>query len=301
MITSLSSTPTVISILYPQDWEDFELLDSGNGQKLERYGNYQFIRPAPQAVWKPALEEKFWQTSQGIFQPTGQESGGVWKFNQPLRENPWKMSYKGLKFQAFAGGSRHMGVFPEQAVHWDWIKDNLAQNKKPVHVLNLFGYTGLATLSAASAGAQVTHVDASKKSISLARSNQELSKLEKSPIRWIVDDAIKFLRREVRRGNRYEGIILDPPKFGRGPKGEVWEFFELFSVLMQECINVLSTNPLFLVVTAYAIQASSLSLYYALENALKNLGGQISAGELALKEKSAGRLLSLAIYARWKS
>lgn len=298
-MTTPSKLPPEIQIQYPDTWEDYELLDSGNGLKLERYGPYQFIRPAPQAIWKPALREKNWQNVQAVFQPTAQESGGVWKFNQPLRENPWIMTYKSLKFQAFASGSRHMGVFPEQAVHWNWMQNLLSKSKKPVRVLNLFGYTGLATLAAAQAGAQVTHVDASKKSVAQARTNQELSRLMDSPIRWIVDDAVKFLRREIRRGNRYEGIILDPPKFGRGPKGEVWEFFELFSILLQDCIHVLSDHPLFLVVTAYAIQASAISLHYALEQVFANKGGAISSGELAIQEKSAGRLLSLAIYSRW--
>ena len=301
MNSSASSVTPKIEILYPTDWVDYELLDSGDGQKLERYGPYRFVRPAPQAIWKPILDDKIWLSSHGIFQPTKQESGGIWKFNQPLKENPWLMTYKQLQFQAFTGGSRHMGVFPEQAVHWDWIQSLIQQSDKPPQVLNLFGYTGLATLAAAKAGAQVTHVDASKKSIAQARTNQALSGLETRPIRWIVDDAIKFLRREMRRGHRYEGIILDPPKFGRGPKGEVWEFFELFAALLNECIDILSSRPLFIVVTAYAIQASSLSLYYALNQATQKIGGEISIGELALKEKSGGRLLSMAIYARWKS
>jgi 23S rRNA (cytosine1962-C5)-methyltransferase len=290
-----------IDVLFPQDWEDYELLDSGNGQKLERYGPYRFTRPAPQAIWKPTLDQKYWLKSQAVFQPTGQESGGVWKFLQLLQENPWNMSYKSLQFQAYASSSRHMGVFPEQAVHWDWMQDILSQSKKPARVLNLFGYTGLATLAAAHAGAQVTHVDASKKSITQARTNQDLSGLNDRPIRWIVDDAIKFLRREIRRGNRYEGIILDPPKFGRGPKGEVWEFFELFTSLVEDSVALLSDHPLFLIVTAYAIQASSLSLHFALNQALINKGGSIASGELALEEKSAGRLLSLAIYTRWRA
>ncbi len=300
-MTPTSSITPEIQVLFPQDWQDYELLDSGNGQKLERYRHYQFTRPAPQAIWKPALDQKYWQKSQAVFQPTGQESGGVWKFMQPLKENPWKMTYKSLKFQAYASSSRHMGVFPEQAVHWDWMQDILSPSKKPARVLNLFGYTGLATLAAAQSGAQVTHVDASKKSITQARTNQELSGLNDRPIRWIVDDAIKFLHREIRRGNRYEGIILDPPKFGRGPKGEVWEFFELFASLLEDCTAVLSDHPLFLIVTAYAIQASSLSLHYAVSQALSNKGGTVSSGELALQEKSAGRLLSLAIYTRWSA
>ena len=214
------------------------------------------------------------------------------------------MEYKGLKFRAQTRDSRLMGVLPEQAAHWDWIGEQVYQARQraveePPRVLNLFAYTGLATLAAARAGAHVTHVDASKRAITEARKNQALSGLEGRPIRWLVEDAQKFVARELRRGSRYEGLILDPPKFGRGPKGQVWEFFKSLPKLLDNCRRLLSERPLFVVFTAYAVPLSSLSLYCLLDEKLSGLGGSIEAGELALIERSAGRRLFAAIFARW--
>jgi 23S rRNA (cytosine1962-C5)-methyltransferase len=291
-------------VLTSPHWDDYALLDSGNGAKLERFGPYTFVRPEHQAIWRPALPQERWLAAHAIFRPTGEESGGRWEFHLPVK-TPWKMSYKGLSFLAFTANSRHMGVFPEQAAHWDWmtalIKERFRQGAASVRVLNLFGYTGLATLAAAQAGAQVTHVDASKKSILLARENQSLSGLSDRPIRWLVDDAYKFVRREVRRGSQYEGIVLDPPKFGRGPQGQVWELFESLPELLENCRAILSPKPLFVILTAYAIRASALSAYYAVREMMADLSGEIETGELALIETSAGRLLSTAIFARWSA
>ncbi len=289
-----------LRLLSSPDWKDYELLDSGNGQKLERYGQYTLVRPEPQATWQPGLPPKQWQAAHAAFQPSQEESGGHWQFNKPI-EPGWAMRYKALKFRAQTIAGRHLGVFPEQAVQWDWIDETVRAARRPIQVLNLFGYTGLATLAAARAGAKVTHVDASKKSIAWGQENQALSGLSTLPVRWIIDDALKFTLREARRGVRYDGVILDPPKFGRGPKGEVWEFFRLLPELLNACHVVLSEQPLFVCLTAYAIRASSLSLYYNLGEMTAGLGGQISAGELALEERNAGRMLSLAIYARWSS
>lgn len=291
----------VINLLVPEEWQDYELIDCGNGQKLERYGQFRFIRPAPQAVWAPALEEARWNQNNGIFQAGKSEGGGHWKLSGNDQTQTWEMVYKSLKFYAFVSGSRHMGVFPEQAPHWDWTSQLIRQAPQQVRVLNLFGYTGIATLAAAQAGAKVTHVDASKHSLRLARDNQALAGMEEQPIRWIVDDVLKFVEREVRRGNQYDAIIMDPPKFGRGPKGEVWEFFKLMPFLLENCRALLSVKPLFIVITAYAIQASALSLYYSVDSILKGYRGELSCGELALPEKSAGRLLPMAIYVRWNS
>jgi 23S rRNA (cytosine1962-C5)-methyltransferase len=191
-------------------------------------------------------------------------------------------------------------VFPEVAAHWDWFSDLIARSKKEVNVLNLFGYTGLASLAAAAAGARVTHVDASKKSVSWARENQVLSGLAEAPIRWIVDDAVKFVQREARRGMKYDGIILDPPKFGRGPKGEVWEVYKSLPGLLETCRECLSSNPLFIVMTLYAVRASAIHVAQALEEIVKGYGGKIDSGELVTRELSAGRLLSQAVYARWE-
>ena len=287
-------------LLTPAGWQDYELLDSGDGEKLERYGPYTFVRPEAQAVWKRALSPKQWQAAHAVFQPTQEESGGHWSFNRPV-EPGWVMSYQGLKFLVQTTAGRHVGVFPEQAAQWDWMAKTIQAERRPANVLNLFGYTGLATLAAAQAGARVTHVDASKKSTAWARHNQSLSGLEEKPIRWIVDDALKFVQREARRGIKYEGLLLDPPKFGRGPKGEVWEFFKLLPELLGGCRQLLSDQPLFVWLTAYAIRASALSLYYSLGEMVSGLGGQVAAGELALAERSGGRLLSMAIYARWQN
>jgi 23S rRNA (cytosine1962-C5)-methyltransferase len=295
----IQTQPTLL-LLSASGWKDYELLDSGAGKKLERYGPYTFVRPEAQAVWRPALPEERWQTAHAVFNPTSEESGGRWQFRKQI-ETTWVMQYKGLKFQAHAAASRHMGVFPEQAVHWDWIGERIRQANRPVKVLNLFGYTGLATLAAAEAGAHVTHVDASKKAIGIGRQNQLLSGLQDRPVRWLVDDVYKFVRREVRRGSHYDGLILDPPKFGRGPEGQVWEFFESLPNLLEVCRSLLSRQPLFIVLTAYAIRASALSIYYALQEMVSGLGGELETGELAIHERSAGRYLSTAIFTRWSA
>jgi 23S rRNA (cytosine1962-C5)-methyltransferase len=217
------------TLLESTNWKDYALLDSGDGLKLERFGQYVFVRPESQAMWKRTLTSE-WKNADAIFKPTGEESGGHWDVKKKLEEQ-WEMNYllphsaKAITFKVMTTPGRHLGVFPEVAAHWDWFSNLITQANKEVNVLNLFGYTGLASLAAASAGAKVTHIDASKKSVSWARENQALSKLEEKPIRWIVEDALKFVQREARRGAKYDGIILDPPKFGRGPKGEVWEVY----------------------------------------------------------------------------
>lgn len=295
----MSKLPS-IDLLSSPDWDDYELLDSGGGQKLERFGKYRFQRPEHQAIWKPALPQKDWGEVDAIFQATDEESGGKWKYNRTI-ESEWRMHYKNLSFYARTSNSRHLGVFPEQAIHWDWIREQVLKKHSPLNVLNLFGYTGLASLAAAEAGAKITHVDASKKTIQYAKQNQDLSGLADKPIRWIIDDAIKFVKRESRRGVRYDGIILDPPKFGRGPKGEVWEFFKMFPYLLQEVKPVMAKDPVFLVLTAYAIRASAISLHYTIQEMMINFGGTVTSGELVIAEKSAGRILSMAIYSRWSS
>ena len=211
------------------------------------------------------------------------------------------MGYKGLKFWTQTTTSRHVGVFPEQAGEWDWIGEQIRSAGRPLQVLNLFGYSGLASLAAAQAGAKVTHVDASRKVIGWAAENLALSGLSDKPVRWIVDDALKFVQREGRRGTGYDGIILDPPKFGRGPKGEVWEFYRLIPNLLQACREALSKQPRFIIMTAYAVKASSITLYYGLKELMKDYNGNTEAGEVVLQEKSAGRIISMAVYASWTS
>jgi 23S rRNA (cytosine1962-C5)-methyltransferase len=289
-----------IEMLSSTYWEDYELLDTGNSLKLERFGPYIFIRPEPQAVWKSSLAQKAWDKADAVFEPTSEESGGKWRFNRQIAPK-WEMRYRDLSFFARTGNSRHLGVFPEQATHWDWIRKHMPAGQPPINVLNLFGYTGIASLAAAKAGANVTHLDASKKSIQFAKENQKLSGLETRPIRWIIDDAVKFVMREARRGVHYEGVIMDPPKFGRGPKGEVWEFFKMLPFLLQEIKPLLAPKPVFLVFTAYAIRASALSLHYSIQQMMEGMGGTLSSGELVISEKSAGRILSMAITSRWSA
>ncbi len=295
-----SPTPQSLTLLTSPDWVDYELIDSGNGWKLERFGKFRLIRPEAEAVWKPALSDKVWQQAQAKFQPSPEENGGHWQFQQSMPER-WQMGYKQLRFHVQTSASRHLGVFPEQACQWDWISSQVKAASKTLNVLNLFGYTGLASLAAASAGAQVTHVDASRKVITWARDNQILSKLADAPIRWILEDALKFVHREARRGSTYDGVILDPPKFGRGPKGEVWEFYRLLPNLLQACRQILTSQPRFVVLTAYAVKASSLTLHNALQEILSDFHGELCSGEVVLEEKSAGRRLSMAVFSRWSA
>ena len=286
------------TLLESPNWKDYALLDSGDGLKLERFGKYVFARPESQAMWKRTLTSE-WNNADAVFQPTGEESGGHWDFKKKVDEK-WQMKYGDLRFWTMTTPGRHLGVFPEVAAHWDWTSGVIANANREVNVLNLFGYTGLASLAAASAGAKVTHVDASKKSVGWARENQALSKLTEKPIRWIVDDALKFVQREVRRGVKYDGIILDPPKFGRGPKGEVWEVYKSLPTLLEACRQCLSDDPLFVVNTVYAVRASAIHVAQAMEDMMKNFGGKVDMGELVTREQSAGRLLSQAVYARWE-
>ena len=245
-----------------------------------------------------------WSSADAIFQPTNEENGGHWAFRLQEPER-WQMQYalpglSSLRFWAMTTSGRHLGVFPEAAPHWDLIGSSIQQAARAsVNVLNLFGYTGLATLAAAAGGARVTHVDASRKSVNWARENQSLSGLDDKPVRWIVDDAMKFVEREARRGARYDGLILDPPKFGRGPKGEVWEAYKSLPRLLKACPAILSDQPLFIILTVYAVKASALHIAEALQDAMPRLKGSIELGELVTPETSAGRLLSQAVFVRW--
>ncbi|MHB0966206.1 MAG: class I SAM-dependent methyltransferase [Bellilinea sp.] len=297
MATHIPKPPS-LQVLTSPDWQDYELLDSGDGQKLERYGAYILLRPEPEAVWRRSLPEREWSKAHAVFKPAPEENGGHW---QPLKKLPerWTMQYKQLRFYVQTTASRHLGVFPEQAAQWDWITQQIESNRRPLRVLNLFGYTGLASLAAAQAGAAVTHLDASRKVVQWANDNLTFSNLGDRGVRWIVDDALKFVQREARRNSTYDGIILDPPKFGRGPKGEVWEFYKLLPTLLDACRQILSQQSVFVALTAYAVKASPLTLYYALQEMLAGKTGTLTAGEIALTEKSAGRLLSTAIFARW--
>ena len=303
------------TLLEATNWQDYELLDSGDGLKLERFGKYIFARPESQAMWSRALPQKYWDATHAVFQPTAEESGGHWIEKKKLPDK-WEMIYpmsltstlkgerqevRNLTFSVMTTPGRHLGVFPEVASHWDFMAGLIQKATRPIRVLNLFGYTGLASLAAAAAGAQVTHVDASKKSVGWARENQVLSDLSDKPIRWIVEDAIKYMQREEKRGAKYDGIILDPPKFGRGPKGEVWEVYKSLPNLFEICRACLSNDPLFVIATLYAVRASAIHVAQTLDEMMKKYNGNMDSGDLVTRETSANRLLSQSVYARWSS
>ena len=298
MKTTTSTSIPDLKILTAEAWNDYELLDSGNGARLERFGGITLVRPEAEAIWQPALHEKAWKAAQAVFRPGQEENGGHWETSKPLPER-WQIQRGGLKFWLQPGGSKQVGIFPEQALQWDWIEAQVQAARRPIRVLNLFGYTGIASLAAARAGAQVTHLDASRKVMTWAHENQQLSGLPDTSIRWMLEDALKFVQREARRGSRYDGLILDPPKFGRGPQGEVWEFYKLLPSLLAACQQVISAEPRFVVLTAYAVKASALTLQAAMEDMMSGKHGAVEAGETALREQARGRLLSLALFARW--
>ena len=302
MVSQISNSGSYGNVLLesPEDWHDYALVDSGNGYKLERYGDYYLVRPEPEAIWKPSLAIQDWESADSKFEINSEQHGGHW-VNRIKLQDRWQMTYKGLRFWFQPGASRHVGVFPEQASHWVWMEDRIRQANRSIRMLNLFGYTGIASLAAARSGAEVTHVDASQRVIQWGRENQLLSGLEEKYIRWLKDDAIKFVKREIRRGSKYDAIILDPPKFGRGPQGEVWEFYDLIALLLEYCRQILTEQPLFVVLTAYAVKASSITLYNAVSEMMKHWQGETTAGELVLQEQTAARYLSTAIFARWES
>jgi 23S rRNA (cytosine1962-C5)-methyltransferase len=286
-------------ILATEGWTDYALLDCGDGQKLERYGPYVIVRPEEQAMVTPRLAAAEWDRADAKFVGIGDdETAGRWRYRTPLPET-WPMSFGGVTFLGRFTNFRHVGVFPEQVSHWQWVEAEIARAGRPLRILNLFAYTGIASLLAARAGAEVVHVDASKKAIAWARENQAISKLESAKVRWIMDDATKFAEREIRRGSRYDGIILDPPKFGRGPKGEVWNIFEHLKPLLRTCRSLLSDEARFLILTAYSIRASFVAIDELAAEALAGLGGTLESGELMLREEGGGRALSTSLFSRW--
>jgi 23S rRNA (cytosine1962-C5)-methyltransferase len=296
-------------ILIADDWRDYRLLDSGNGGKLEQVGPYRFVRPEPQALWAPLLPTSEWDGADAVFAPaaTDDDDAGRWRFNTQLPET-WPLAWDNLKFLSRPTPFRHLAFFPEHSVHWRYARDWLRGRKggEP-EVLNLFGYTGLASLACASAGASVTHVDASKKAIGFARDNQRETGLGDAPIRWICDDALTFVKREIRRGRRYDGIILDPPKFGRGPNGETWRLEEQLSELIDACQTLLRADPEkrgsargFFIATVYAVRLSYLALAQTGQQAFEGAAGTWEAGEMALPHANDARLLPTAIFTRWR-
>ena len=294
-MADLIQTPVV---MIGEAWANYGLIDSGDGRKLERYGPYQFIRPDLQALWRPRLET--W-VAHGEFVPgSDEDGGGRWQFAAPVPPEGWPLSWGEAKFIAQCTPFRHLGFFPDMAPVWDWMGERL-DGRSDAQTLNLFGYTGVGSLALSQYG-PVTHVDASKKSVAQARENAGLSELSERPIRWLVDDAAKFTAREVRRGKRYDGIILDPPKFGRGPEGEVWRLEEHLPALIADCRQLLDAESRFLFLTVYAVRMSSLALAGMMDEIFRGLPGRIEHGELAVREEgSDARLLPTAIFARWSN
>jgi 23S rRNA (cytosine1962-C5)-methyltransferase len=280
--------------------QNYALIDSGDGEKLEQYGPYRIVRPEGQAVWARALPEPDWSNVDAVFTGDTDEEGiGRWRFPKSVLGETWPMKHDGIDYLGRFTSFRHVGVFPEQAPHWSHMETLISEAKRPVKVLNLFGYTGLASLVAARVGAEVTHVDASKKAIGWARENQEMARLADRPIRWICEDAKKFVEREERRGSRYDIILLDPPAYGRGPKGEVWQLFDDLPAMVDLTRAILSDRPLSVVLTAYSIRASFFAIHALMRDAFAGMGGTVESGELVIREKTAGRALSTSLFSRW--
>ena len=281
-----------LTTIVAEPWRDWGLIDCGNGQKLERYGPVTVVRPEPQAMWAPARSD--WNPDATFVPGSDEEGGGRWVQHRPVPTG-WELSRGGTTFEASLTPFRHLGFFPDMAPQWDWMRERADD----ADVLNLFGYTGVGSLLLSDAGARLVHVDASKKSVEQGKDNAKLSGFGDRPIRWIVDDAGKFTAREVRRARRYDGILLDPPKFGRGPEGEVWRLEENLAPLLADCRKLLDANSRFLVLTVYAVRMSALAIGELVKQTLGDLGGTVELGEMAVREEERGLLLPTAIFARW--
>ncbi len=283
-------------ILKTGESQDYELLDSGDGEKLERYGRFIFSRPDPQALWPKKLSEKEWSSADGEFLRSAESAEWKIKKEVPAR---WQIDLADFNFWIKPTAFKHLGIFPEQVSNWEWIKELIGGAKRKISVINLFGYTGGATLAAASVGAEVCHLDGSKVAITWARDNAALSGLDKKPIRWILDDATKFVKREIKRGHRYDGIIMDPPAFGHGPGGELWKIEDNFLELMDLCFKLFSDKPIFFLINGYASGYSAIAYKNNLLAIKDKFGGKIEAGELVIEESQGLRMLPCGIFARW--
>ena len=295
----MTAPTTPLATLVTEPWADFGLVDSGHGRKLERYGRFRFIRPEPQAMWAPASAD--WKADGEFIGGSDEDGGGRWQLSTNVPER-WAMKRPSpggeISFWANNTPFRHLGFFPDMGAQFDWLASRIKPGDR---VLNMFGYTGVGSLIAARAGAQVTHVDASKKSVAAARENAALSGLGDAPVRWIIDDALKFLRREVRRGAKYHGLIFDPPKYGRGPDGEVWQLERDLPELVDLARQLLADDARFFVLTVYAIRMSALALHPLVDQAMGERGGSIEVGDMAIREETRGLLLPTAIFARWSA
>lgn len=282
---------------YTKDWKDYELLDCSGGERLERWGNVVLIRPDPQVIWNTPKEHPLWHRADARY-VRSKEGGGHWECRRQLPE-AWNINYKDLQFKISPTGFKHTGLFPEQAVNWDMMREKIAGAGRSIKVLNLFAYTGGATLAAASSGASVCHVDAAKGMVHWARENAELSSLAERPIRWIVDDCAKFVEREIRRGNTYDAIIMDPPSYGRGPGGEVWKLEDQIYDLVKLCTGVLSDEPLFFLLNSYTTGLSASAMAYVLGVNMQKFGGGVSAEEIGLPVTASGMVLPCGSSAIW--
>lgn len=282
------------------NWKDYEVIDCSQGEKLERWGDYTLVRPDPQVIWNTPKTDRGWKKMNAHYHRS-QKGGGEWEFFDLPKQ--WTIDYKTLKFNLKPFSFKHTGLFPEQATNWDWFSEKIKAAKRPVKVLNLFAYTGGATLAAAAAGANVTHVDASKGMVAWAKENAKSSGLEESSIRWLVDDCVKFVEREIRRGNKYDGIIMDPPSYGRGPKGEIWKIEDSIHSFVQLCTQILSDDAIFFLINSYTtgLAPSVLNYMISTEIVKKKWGGKVEAEEIGLPVKNSCLILPCGASGRWSS
>ena len=279
-------------------WKDYQVIDTSNGEKLEKWGPYTLVRPDPQVIWDTPKKEAGWKKMNGHYHRSA-KGGGEWEFFDLPKV--WQINYKELTFNLQPFSFKHTGLFPEQATNWDWFGDKIRKANRPIKVLNLFAYTGGATLAAAAAGASVTHVDASKGMVTWAKENAVSSGLGEAPIRWIVDDCVKFVEREIRRGNHYDGIIMDPPSYGRGPKGEIWKIEEKIHMLVKLCVKLLADKPLFFLINSYTTGLQPAVLAYMMGTEIvPKFGGEVKADEIGLPVKSNGLVLPCGASGRWE-
>lgn len=283
-----------------RDWHDYELMDAGNGEKLERWGKFILRRPDPQIIWTTKQENGLWKHADAHYHRHS-SGGGAWQYKQQLPER-WTIQYDQLSFYVRPTNFKHTGLFPEQAVNWRWIMDKISKAQRPIKVLNLFAYTGGATVAAAYAGAEVCHVDAAKGMVQWAKENVRLSGLEDKPIRFITDDVFKFVQREERRGKRYDAIIMDPPAYGRGPNGEMWKLEKSLFPFLESCLQIMSDDPLFFLINSYTSGLSPAVLHNLLSLTLsERYGGHIATGEIGLPIKDSGLVLPAGILGRWEA
>jgi 23S rRNA (cytosine1962-C5)-methyltransferase len=287
----------MFEFLSDDSWKDYEFIDSGDGEKLERFGEFLLIRPEPKALWKKTLPVSTWEKIDAKY--IQNENNGKWVFKKTLPPN-WQIKWNELIFEVRPTVFKHTGVFPELASLWKFIQQKIKSAGRPINILNLFAYTGGSTLAASSAGASVTHLDASKSIVSWASKNAELSGLKQKPIRWIVDDSLAFVKREIKRGTKYDAIIMDPPKFGRGSDGQVWKIEDDLPKLLDLCKQILTPSPLFFIINAYSVAFSALTLENLLSEKMKDFGGIASCGELLLKPTSSPNSLSTSIFGKWE-